>query len=260
MNKGKIDKSVRYLLNSRKNFNKVDQTDFMPSNETEAYKIQNQVHKLLDIHGDKVIGKKIGCTTKVMQNYLNIDHPCAGTIRNSQCYESESILKFSDFHRVGVECELAIKLCKDVYYSDEPNIKELYDSIYEVIAAIEIVDDRYSDWKKFSANYLISDDFFSAGCVLGSSKIMSNIKDLSKLKGIMCINGKEVGNGYGKDILGHPMNAYSWIVSRKDIIGKYIPKGCIILLGSLVQTKWLCAGDLVEVSIEGIGSVKVTFV
>ena len=51
MNKAKIDKSVRYLLNSRKNFNKVDQTDFMPGNETEAYKIQNQVHKLLDIHG-----------------------------------------------------------------------------------------------------------------------------------------------------------------------------------------------------------------
>ena len=260
MNKKLIDKSVKYILNSRKKFKKIDLTEFMPNNETEAYTIQQEVHKKLDTNVDKVIGKKIGCTTKVMQNYLNIDHPCAGTLRNKQCHLSESILNYSDFHRVGVECELAVKLCKDVFYTNKPSKNILYDSIEKVIAAIEIVDDRYTSWKDFSANYLIADDFFSAGCVLGDSKILSNVPSLTNLKGTMYINGMEIGNGYGRDILGDPMNAFSWIVSRRDIIGSFIPKGSIILLGSLVQTKWLSIGDSVEVNINDVGRVKVSFV
>ena len=66
--------------------------------------------------------------------------------------------------------------------------------------------------------------------------------------------------GYGRDILGDPMNAFSWIVSRRDIIGSFIPKGSIILLGSLVQTKWLSIGDSVEVNINDVGRVKVSFI
>ena len=54
----------------------------------EAYFIQNKVHSLLNSGFDRPIGKKIGCTTNVMQNYLKIDHPCAGTIRKSNCYKT----------------------------------------------------------------------------------------------------------------------------------------------------------------------------
>ena len=70
-----INKSVNYILNCRKNFKKIGLTDYMPNNEEEAYMIQNNLHKILNKEKDKIIGKKIGCTTKVMQSYLKINHP-----------------------------------------------------------------------------------------------------------------------------------------------------------------------------------------
>ena len=254
-----INKSAEYLLNCRKKLKKIDITDYIPKNEKDAYIIQNHIHKVLCKNEDKIIGRKIGCTTKVMQDYLNINHPCAGTIRENQCYKSGSVLNYSNYQKIGVECELAVRLSKDIYYSEEPNIKTLYDSIEEIIAAIEIVDDRYLNWKNFTANYLIADDFFSAGCVLGDSKPLSNIMEMGELEGEMLINGEKVGRGIGNDILGNPIFALEWLISRKDIIGEYIPKGYIILLGSLVQTKWLSLGDLVQINIKDIGSTSVSF-
>lgn len=254
-----INKSAEYLLNCRKNLKKIDITDYIPENEKDAYRIQNCIHKILNKNGDKVIGRKIGCTTKVMQDYLDISYPCAGIIREKQCYRSGIILDYSNYHKVGVECELAIRLSKDIHYANKPDIAILYESIEEIITAIEIVDDRYSNWKNFTASYLIADDFFSAGCVLGSSRSSFNIKEMGKLEGEMLINGIEVGRGLGNDILGNPISALEWLVSRKDIIGEYIPKGQIILLGSLVQTKWLSLGDSVEVNIKDIGSASVSF-
>mgnify|MGYP001369350221 CR=1 FL=1 len=254
-----INKSAEYLINCRKNLKKIDLTEDIPKNEKDAYIIQNYIHKILNENGDKVIGRKIGCTTKVMQDYLHISHPCAGTIREKQCYRSGIVLDYNNYQKVGVECELAIRLSKDIHYAKKPNIETLYESIKEIITAIEIVDDRYSNWKKFNASYLIADDFFSAGCVLGNSKPLFHIMEMGKLEGEMLINGIEVGRGRGNDILGNPISALSWLVSRKDIIGEYIPKGQIILLGSLVQTKWLNLGDLVQVNIKDIGSASVSF-
>jgi len=254
-----VNKSAEYILNCRKNLKKIDIVDYLPENEEDAYLIQNYIHKILNGNEDKIIGKKIGCTTKVMQDYLNINHPCAGTIRGKQCHKSGIALDYSKYQKVGVECELAVRLSKDLYYSDFPDIESLYDSIGEIITAIEIVDDRYSNWKNFTANYLIADDFFSAGCVLGDSKSLYKVQEMGQLEGEMLINGIEVGRGIGNDILGDPISALAWLISRKDIIGEYIPKGYIILLGSLVQTKWINLGDLVQVNIKDIGSASVSF-
>ena len=259
MNEDLISKCSNYLINCRKKVIKIKLQNFMPKTEIQAYRIQNNLHKILNKDDDKIIGKKIGCTTPVMQNYLGIKHPCAGTLRENQCYQSGSILKYENYCKVGVECELAISLSKDIFCTKSPNVNNLYSSIDKVFAAIEIVDDRYLNWNNFPTNYLIADDFFSSGCVLGDYNKYSELRDLKGMKGRMLINNIEVGEGIGKDILGDPINALIWIVSRKEIIGEFLPKGSIILLGSLVQTKWLNQGDIVEVDINKLGKAKVSF-
>ena len=259
MNEYSVDKVIKYIVDSRKNFSKLDIIDYMPNSEKEAYQIQAGVHIKLNNLKDPIVGKKIGCTTKVMQNYLKINHPCAGTIRKSNCYNSGVHLDYNNFHKVGVECELAIRLKENIYYSEKPDRTKLCLGIKDIIAAIEIVDDRYIDWKNFSANYLIADDFFSAGCVLGDEISFDKVNDIGKLSGKMYINDIEVGKGEGNDILGDPILALSWLVSRKDIIGDYLPKDSVILLGSLVETQWLKCHDKVQICIENIGNANVSF-
>jgi 2-keto-4-pentenoate hydratase len=261
MDKNKLDLIINSFLKKRKNnyFIVNDRPNMIPNDQEEAYFIQNKIHSLLNSDSDKVIGRKIGCTTKVMQNYLKIDHPCAGTLRQKNCYNSNDIIDTKLFNKVGVECEIAIRLAEDIFYSKTHKLEDLYPSIESVFPAIEIVDDRYSNWKNFTVNHLIADDFFSAGCVLGNNKFEGNIQDVGKLEGSMFINNIKVGAGIGNHILGNPFNALKWLSSRKDIIGDFIPKNSIILLGSLVETYWVVKGDEVRIKIEGMDSVHINF-
>ena len=256
-----IDSIVKSLLKARSTNHYIsnDNIDLIPNNIKDAYLIQNKVHVELDKTKDKTIGRKIGCTTEVMQSYLGIEHPCAGTLREKNCYNSGVYLNFDNFNRVGVECELAVKLSNNLIFNTEPNIYDIHNSIEYFFPAIEIVDDRYSNWKNFSVSHLIADDFFNAGCVLGLDRYQEKFEDIGITEGSMYINNNKIGTGRGNNILGNPFNAIKWLVSQKEIIGSHLRKNSIILLGSLVETFWINRGDKVQINISGMGSVSVKF-
>lgn len=262
MNYKKVNLIVKSLLKSRQDNSYIsnDNIELVPDDEVEAYLIQNTIHKELNKISGRIIGKKIGCTTEVMQNYIGINHPCAGTIRDTNTYKSGITLNINSFSKVGVECELAVKLSKDIFYNNNPKLSEIYESIDYVFPAIEIVDDRYSDWKTFSASHLIADDFFSAGCVLGQDRYYGQLSKVGSLEGYMCVNNNKVGSGLGSHILGNPFNALKWLISKKEIMHSSLKKDSIILLGSLVETYWIKKGDKVKININGMGSVLVNFV
>ncbi len=262
MDKSRLNFIVKHLLNKRLNKYYIDNSfyNLIPNNQEEAYFIQNKVHTLLNSESDKVIGRKIGCTTKVMQEYLKIDHPCAGTLRKSNCIKSGSTISTDSYIKVGVECEIAVKLANDLPFNKDYSTEEVYSKIESVFPAIEIVDDRYSNWKNFTASHLIADDFFSAGCVLGEKQFKIKSDDIYNLRGSMFVNNKKIGDGIGSHILGNPLNALKWLASRKDIIGSIIPKNSVILLGSLVETYWVSKGENIKINIEGMDAISINFI
>jgi 2-keto-4-pentenoate hydratase len=76
----------------------------------------------------------------------------------------------------------------------------------------------------------------------------------------MHINDIEVGSGYGRDIInGHPLEALVWLANAEADRGRDLPADWIVMLGSVVQTKWVTKGDLVSVEIEGLGATSVRF-
>jgi 2-keto-4-pentenoate hydratase len=224
------------------------------ADESVAYRLQRLVH-------DRRVGMKIGCTTSVMQRYLDIDHPCYGGVFQSQYHERRAQLSSSDFRRLGVECELAVRLERDlppredVYRRDE-----VASAIGEVCAAIEVVDDRYGDWQAVGTLGLIADDFFAAGCVMGEPALPLGAEGMSSVRGRMSINGHEVGHGVGRDILGDPLVALGWIANRLRGDDRGLQCGEFVLLGSLVKTHWLAVGDRVEIELEGLAPVSLDVV
>jgi 2-keto-4-pentenoate hydratase len=262
MDKNKLHMITQFLLKKRLNnyYINNDDLDLIPKTQEEAYFVQNKIHSSLNSKFDSIIGRKIGCTTKVMQDYLQIDHPCAGTLRKSNCFKSGDNLNTDSYTRAGVECEIAVKLSKDLPFCKDYSQEDIYSSIGSIFPAIEVVDDRYSNWKNFTANHLIADDFFSSGCVLGVKQFKIKPEDIVNLKGVMYVNNKKIGEGYGKHILGNPLNALKWLTSRKDIIGTHIPKNSIILLGSLVETFWVSKGDKVKININDMESISINFI
>ena len=168
--------------------------------------------------------------------------------------------ELSDVSRVGVECEIAVRLGSDLAPSQAPFTADtVAQAIEAYLPAIEIVDDRYSDWQTAGAPLLVADDFFAAGCVLGKPVARSAAPDLLDVIGRAVINGNEISRGTGADVLGHPHNALAWLANHLSAQGKSLRAGQFVLTGSLVQTAWLNAGDKVVIELEGLGSVTVDF-
>ena len=236
------------------------ESDIAPVDEAEGYAVQRALHDLLLPHQGALIGYKIGCTSKVMQDYLGIPHPCSGGVFERGVHESGARLASGDYIRVGVECEIAMRMASDLAPSEEPFTAEwVIEAVDACHGAIEIVDDRYVKWETMGAPTLVADDFFAAGCVLGKAVPRTKAPDLLKVAGRAIVNGEEAGRGTGADVLGHPHNALAWLANHLADEGKGLHAGQIVLTGSLVKTVWLNAGDSVKMELDGLGTVEAKF-
>ena len=229
-----------------------------PANEAEAYAVQAALHEMLAPDLGERVGYKIGCTTPVMQAYLGIPSPCSAGVFTSGVHASGVTVRAADYRRIGIECEIAVRLGRDIGGPGPFAAGDVADAVAETMAAIEIVDDRYADWRSTDTPTLIADDFFAAGCVLGPP--VRDAGHPAAFTGTTTINGVEVGRGMGRDVMGHPYNALAWIASSLAARGTPLRKGEIVLLGSLVETKWLEAGDYAVIAVSGLGRVEMRVV
>jgi 2-keto-4-pentenoate hydratase len=231
-----------------------------PHDEAEGYLIQAALADLLSPDFGAQVGYKIGCTSAVMQEYLDIPHPCGGSVFARGVHESGASLRHADFVRVGVECETAVRLARDLAPSAAPfTADSVAQAVDAYLPAIEIVDDRYVDWQTLGAPTLVADDFFAAGCVLGKPVARSAAPDLLDVIGRALVNGDEAGRGTGADVLGHPHHALAWLANHLAAGGRGLRAGQIVLTGSLVKTLWLGAGDEVVMDLSGLGTVTADF-
>ncbi|MBI1395121.1 MAG: hydratase [Betaproteobacteria bacterium] len=232
-----------------------------PRDEREAYAVQELVHARLERAGlGPVAGYKIGCTTPVMQAFLKIPNPCGGAVLAGTVYRSPAVIPHDAFVRVGVECEIVARLGQDLPARAEPySQEEVEAAVATVMPGMEIVDARYVDYTRLDTPTLIADDFFDAGCVLGDERDARSGPDLAGVVGVTRINGEEVGRGRGADVMGHPFRALAWLANSRSARGLGLEAGRFVFLGSVVETKWLARGDLVEMDLAGLGRVEARF-
>ena len=231
-----------------------------PSDEAGAYLVQELIHEHLTGGGFGVLaGHKIGCTTPVMQEYLGISNPCAGGVYGPMTNSIRGTYRFEEFLCPGVECEVAVRLRNDLDPSGAPyDRRSVASAVDSVMASIEVVDDRWADYKGIDPPSLIADDFFAAGCVLGPPVAWRG-QDLVAIGGSMHVNGDLVGTGIGGDIMGHPLEALAWLANLMAGRGRGLHADEFVTLGSIVQTQWVRKGDEVAIDIEGLGRATALF-
>lgn len=268
MNDEAIKQSAGILALTRVRNQQIDglPDEYRPADEAEAYKVQARVHSLLDEAGwGKRVGYKIGCTTPVMQKFLGIDNPCAGGVFNTSTNYVATTAHFANFNHPGVECEIAAFIGADLVSEQGSEGTTLFTAetvapaVQALFGAIEIVDDRWTDYKSVDTPTLIADDFFASGIVLSKPTPIKQAPDLTKAVGYMSINGKRVGEGTTGDILGHPYEALAWLANSLAARGTYLKKGEVVMLGSVVETQWVMPGDEITATIEGVGETLVKF-
>jgi 2-oxo-3-hexenedioate decarboxylase/2-keto-4-pentenoate hydratase len=228
-----------------------------PRDKTDGYAIQHALHARLTDWLGPLAGYKIGCTTQVMQDYMNIDRPCSGGVFESTVHHRSWSAPYDHWRKVGVECEIAVQLSADLKPADAPHSRAgVAKAVKACMAAIEIVDDRYRDFRSLDVATLIADDFFAAGCVLGEPRHDWRGLELANVPGVMLINHQEVGRGTGAAVLGHPLEALALFANEAAARGETIPARSFVLTGSVVQTRWLSPGDYVTCRLEGLDEVS----
>lgn len=227
--------------------------NLQPESLEESYLIQDRLNARLAESGfGRPVGYKIGCTTPVMQAYLGIPHPCAGRVFKSMTRRHAAAFDRDRLCRPGVECEIGVRLGRDMDAPRDYAANDCEAYVDCAMAGIELVDDRWTDFHAVATPTLVSDNFFNAGCVFGETVRVSGA-DLKGAAGTMWINGEMVGSGTGTDILGHPYEALAWLANHQVRRGKPLAAGDYVSLGSVVQTRWIGTGDLVEIEFTGLG-------
>lgn len=232
-----------------------------PQTEAEGYALQRVLNGLLTVAGmGRPVGHKIGCTTAVMQQFLGIPNPCAGAVFEKTVLHRSARVPRSGFVRLGIECEIAVELSRDLAPAGTPVDREAAGRcVGAVMAAIELVDERYENFRTLGVPTLIADDFFDSGCVLGDPVRDWRKLDLARLSGVTYINGAEAGRGTGALVMGHPLEALAWLANARARYGlEPLRAGEFVTLGSVVETKWLDAGDQVRVQIEELGELTLS--
>jgi 2-keto-4-pentenoate hydratase len=261
----RIQRAARFLCEehyARKPFAPMPAT-LAPRTVDEAYAMQEAFHALMtEVHGP-VAGYKIALTTPVMQQMVGFHTPIAGAILAGTIHATPVALRRADYGRLGVESEIAVQLGADLPAAKAPYSRDqIADAVATVMPAFELVDDRQADYAQLATQVLtlIADNAWNAGIVLGSPLRDWRTVDLSDVHGVMAINGTVVGEGRGRDVMGHPFEALRWLVNTLAQHGKSLTQGMIVMTGSLVATKFVNPGDAVSLSVDGLGEVRLSVV
>ncbi|MBV8524194.1 MAG: hypothetical protein JOY71_19060 [Acetobacteraceae bacterium] len=110
---------------------------------------------LAELRADTIAGFKIGATTKAMQTYLGLPGPAAGYIAAGGVRPGGARLGYAEFYNPGIECELAVRLGRDLPAGPRTRA-EAEEAVEELLAAIEIVENRYGDLAEFGTPALIA--------------------------------------------------------------------------------------------------------
>jgi 2-keto-4-pentenoate hydratase len=229
--------------------------DIAPATVAEAYAAQAALCELWGARLGPVAGLKIATTTRVMQELMGIDHPCMGTIFAARVYASPATIAKADFINVRVECELALRLRRDLPEAGAPYTREsVRGAVAEVMAAFELIEDRFADYKTCKALSLIADNAWNGGVVLGRAVPLAADLDLDGIAGALSSNGRPLSTGKTDD----PLGALAWLANQAAERGRAMTAGMVVITGSVIPTVDIAAGQRLDFAIEGIGEASLS--
>jgi 2-keto-4-pentenoate hydratase len=232
--------------------------DNRPITLAEAYEIQSEIlTRALRSGTDSVAGYKVGLTTGKMQKFCGVDQPIAGRILKSGVHSSGARLRKANFHRLGIESELALRIGKEIP-AGAATADQVLACIDAIAAAFEVIDDRDADYTHLEASSIAAENSWNKGIVLGAPASPSSFGDLRELEGQLIVNGEPAGTGSSSDVVTGPLGILAWVASFARDAGEPLRAGQWIMTGSIIPTKFAVAGDTYSFQLGSLSPVTVT--
>lgn len=224
----------------------------------DAYAIQMyNVRRALG-SGRIISGKKIGLTSKAMQDLLGVPTPDFGHLfADMEVVDGKAPM--IRMIQPRAEGEIAFVLSRDLDMAGEITVADVMACTEYVSPAIEIVDSRIANWK---IGYVdtVSDNASSGMYVVGKTRLDPKSFDLIAETMDLYLNGEIKNSGRGSAVLGNPAACVAWLANTMRQYGTLLHKGEVIFSGALSAMVAVKAGDRVRADFGRLGTVEVEFV
>ena len=224
----------------------------------DAYHVQQRMIARRLEKGDRVIGKKIGVTSKAVMNMLGVHQPDFGYLLDSMVFNEGESVDMDTLIQPKAEGEIAFLLKKDL---QGPGVTaaDVLAATEGVMACFEIVDSRIQDWK-IKIQDTVADNASCGVFVLGDQLVDIADLDLALAGMVLEKNGEIVVTGAGAATMAHPVNAMVWLANMLGSLGIALQAGDIVLSGAMGAMVPVARGDNLRMTIGGIGGCSVRFV
>jgi 2-oxo-hept-3-ene-1,7-dioate hydratase len=229
----------------------------------DAYRVQRALTAAKLAQGRTVKARKIGLTSRAMQQSVSITEPDYGVIFDDMFFEDGGVVPFARFIRPRVEVELAFILDQPLKGPGVTTL-DVLDATRWVTPALEILDARIqmSDQETGHLRTIvdtISDNAADAGIVVGGRAVRPDTTDLRRVGAALYVNEAIEETGLAAGVLGHPANGVAWLANKLAPYDEHLPPGQVILAGSFTRPVFVGEGDTVHADFGDLGAVTCRF-
>ncbi|HEV3104805.1 MAG TPA: fumarylacetoacetate hydrolase family protein [Trinickia sp.] len=207
--------------------------------------------------GARLVGRKIGLTSRAVQAQLGVDQPDFGALFDHMAYGDGEEIPFALTQQPKVEAEIALVLERDLTH-ERHTIADVISATAYALPAIEIVGSRIANWD-IRLTDTVADNASSGLFVLGARPVKLDAFDIVGCGMVMERDGDQVSVGAGAACLGNPLNAAVWLANTMTRVGAPLRAGDIVLTGALGPMAAVRPGDVFSAHIQGLGSVRALF-
>ena len=229
----------------------------------DAYRVQRALVAAKVAAGRTVRARKIGLTSRAMQQAVSITEPDYGVIFDDMVFADGGVVPFGRFIRPRVEVELAFVLDRPLR---GPGVTALdvLDATRWVTPALEILDARVqmSDPETGHLRTVvdtISDNAANAGLITGGRAVRPDACDLRRVAAVLYLNEAIEETGVAAGVLGHPANGVAWLANKLSSHDEFLPAGQVILAGSFTRPVFVAEGDVIHADFGELGAVTCRF-
>lgn len=221
----------------------------------EGYLIQQELVKLLLADGDRIVGHKVGLTSKPMQRMIGMDSPDFAPVFESTVYGDGAEISASAFIQPKIEAEIVFVMGSRLQ-GPGVTVDDARAAVAGVGASVEIVDSRIVDWRIRLADTIA--DLASNGAVAWSSHLVPLSEVDTRLVGmVLSRDGEIVDTGAGAAALGDPVGVVAWLANTLGERGVALEPGHLIMTGALHAAVPMAAGETYLAEFDRLGSITV---
>ncbi|HCT80935.1 MAG TPA: 2-keto-4-pentenoate hydratase [Micromonosporaceae bacterium] len=222
-----------------------------------AYQVQKSMTEHWLTQGRRLVGAKIGLTSKAVQEVFGVFQPDFGVLFADMAVPDGDTVSLKRLIQPRVEAEIAFVLGDDLPSAETTSV-DVIRAVDYLLPAIEIVDSRITGWD-ISIVDTVADNASSGLYTLGTTPTSLGDVDLRLCGMVLEHAGEPVSVGAGAACLGNPLNAVTWLASTMARMGSPLQAGDVVLSGALGPMVPVTPGATYEARISGLGSVRVSF-